>query len=806
MSAQPNFFGGMEMPIGKQSRREEASKKVKVRKAFVTGLLSTMLISNSMVYASGKENDLFFSKEKEVIVGYKTVQGRELVRSMSSTNTSEISSIFTIKATLSENEIVQLKSIPDIEYVEENVPLQVQSEIAPNSVSPASVSIEEEYWPYQMMVPGAIAQSDGITGAGVKVAVVDSGIAPHSDLRIAGGVSTVGALTGNEPEASLPSAYMDTHGHGTHVAGIIGALNNGMATVGVAPGAEIYAIKVLGSSDGKGDLQDILEGINWAIANDIDVINLSLGTNTHTQSFQAAVDLAKSRGILVVAAAGNDGVENVAYPARYDSVIAVSALTQQKTLADFSNYGAQIDFTAPGKSIISTYINNSHALMDGTSQAAPYIAGLYALMKEKYPNYTSDQLTRLLQANSEDLGVVGFDKQYGFGLPTYSYDKTAPDAVSTSTPAPDSVIVDSSEIGTVKEESGVITIKVIPEKVVRAIEEKGKDFVFDFSHLPDNAQTVTFEVTQDVVRNALERVGNLKFATKKAKYSLDAKAVDSQKDLITTLDIRNLKASEKVTGVKYVSSSYSIKATQASKPLMAPVFKNIDLTINHQGKNNNHLVVVMKDDVGHLKPVPFVHDGQNGFKVKAKWNKEYVLIESAKTFKDVKGSWNQQMVEKLASRKIINGLTEQSFGPNKNVTFTEATALVIRSIGEGSVESPKNWSSVIIAKGKELDLLKGISATAGTQQVDRLTAVKLMVNAIEKVGMDSVKLDATKTIDHFKDIPTLTKEEKRVLQIALQSGIIDGYKDNTFRPYDKLTRAQLVKVLYKMMESVGYLN
>ncbi|GFP76124.1 chitobiase/beta-hexosaminidase C-terminal domain-containing protein [Clostridium fungisolvens] len=252
----------------------------------------------------------------------------------------------------------------------------------------------------------------GFTGKGVKVAVIDTGVATHSDLSITGGTNVI--------SGSTTTSFSDDNGHGTHVAGIIGAQGVNGGVKGVAPDASIYAVKALDSS-GSGYTSDIISGIDWAIENKMDIISMSLGSSQSDSSLQNAVDTAYNSGILVVAAAGNDGNAdgtgtNVEYPANYSSVIAVGAVDSTNTRAYFSSTGSKVEVSAPGVNITSTYLNGSYAQMSGTSMATPFVAGDLALLKQKYPSYTNIQLRNLLDSNIVDLGVSGRDSSYGFGL------------------------------------------------------------------------------------------------------------------------------------------------------------------------------------------------------------------------------------------------------------------------------------------------------------------------------------------------------------------------------------------------------
>lgn len=248
------------------------------------------------------------------------------------------------------------------------------------------------------------------TGKNVKVAILDSGVSPHPDLKITGGKSFV----------SYTESFSDDNGHGTHVAGIVAALNNNIGTIGVAPDAELFAVKVL-DSKGNGYLTDIISAIDWAITNKMDIINLSLGSLDHSPTLQYIMDKAYNSGILIVAAGGNGGNaegtgDQVAYPAKYNSVIAVAAVNQQRTRGDFSATGSAIEFSAPGVSILSTYLNNNFATLNGTSMAAGFVTGNLALLKEMYPTMTNHELRQQLKRTALDLGNPGRDPWFGFGF------------------------------------------------------------------------------------------------------------------------------------------------------------------------------------------------------------------------------------------------------------------------------------------------------------------------------------------------------------------------------------------------------
>jgi subtilisin family serine protease len=257
---------------------------------------------------------------------------------------------------------------------------------------------------------------DGRGSVNVDVAVIDTGIdSTHPDLNVVGGTSCVGGTP------------QDANGHGTHVAGIIAAKDDGAGVVGVAPGARLWAVRVLGA-DGSGSLSNIVCGIDWvtARASKIEVANMSLGAQFPFPDFgcssafldpmHPAICRSVAAGVTYVVAAGNSGANASSFiPARYAEVIAVSALADfngrpggggastcradvDDTKADFSNYGAVVDVIAPGVCINSTYPGGAYQTFSGTSMASPHAAGAAALYKSSHPTATPAAVRTALRA------------------------------------------------------------------------------------------------------------------------------------------------------------------------------------------------------------------------------------------------------------------------------------------------------------------------------------------------------------------------------------------------------------------------
>ncbi len=231
----------------------------------------------------------------------------------------------------------------------------------------AAVASEIPWGVKRVNAPSAWATT---MGQGVKVGIIDTGIDyTHPDLKAnyAGGYNAI--------DTAKPP--LDDNGHGTHVAGIIAAVSDGAGVVGVAPKASLYAVKVL-SAQGSGAYSAIVDGIQWAVSNNMDVVNMSLGSPSGSTAIQKAVEAAYKAGVTLVVAAGNDSGP-VNYPAKYPQAIAVAASDSADKIASFSSRGAEIAVIAPGVAINSTYMGGVYKSLSGTSMASPHVAGLAAL-------------------------------------------------------------------------------------------------------------------------------------------------------------------------------------------------------------------------------------------------------------------------------------------------------------------------------------------------------------------------------------------------------------------------------------------
>lgn len=269
-------------------------------------------------------------------------------------------------------------------------------------------------------------------GRSVKVAVLDTGVyIGHPDLKA--NISECKDFT-NSGFSVVDQECEDKNGHGTHVAGIVAA-NAGkdkLGIYGIAPQAKIYAFKVC-DDEGSCYADDVAAGIQTAVDDGAQIINMSFGADRDIGFVKNAIDYAAQHGVLMVAAAGNDGPypDSIDYPAAYKEVIAVGAINDRLNVADWSSRGVNdthqakpyvvqgrdIEFAAPGENIESTWKNGGYAVLSGTSMASPFVSGLAAKLWQFSSSDPAVETRKLLDVSARDLAPDGNDNASGLGLP-----------------------------------------------------------------------------------------------------------------------------------------------------------------------------------------------------------------------------------------------------------------------------------------------------------------------------------------------------------------------------------------------------
>lgn len=339
----------------------------------------------------------------------------------------EFASMQMLYAVIPHDAFVSLEQNPAIEFVENDR----QFEIAQVGTSEYS-----ESWAVED-IGAEPAHSSNYTGKGIKIALLDTGVDyDHPELAP--------SYKGGYDFINDDSDPMDDSGHGTHVAGILAAAKDGKGIVGVAPDAEIYAIKV-SDGRGKGSFSGLVKGINWSIENGMDIVTMSITGTGGSRALAKAVETAYSdHGLVLVAAVGN-GRGDVLYPAAYEQVIGVGSVGKDNTKSSFSRTGSEVELVAPGSGIKSAAIGGKYRLSSGTSMATPLVAGAIALllgsdekawkdtgMVDGDGAWTNDELREVLRGTAKDLGEKGKDDSFGYGLLDLDFPARQPEVTVAS--------------------------------------------------------------------------------------------------------------------------------------------------------------------------------------------------------------------------------------------------------------------------------------------------------------------------------------------------------------------------------------
>lgn len=388
-----------------------------------------------------------------------------------------------------------LRNNPHVRYIEENGEMHALDQTTPWGVE---------------KVEADIVIDNGNTGGGVSVAIIDTGIDPnHEDLggNLGQGWAAQDAACQNDcdfvflcPANEIRTCHEewdDDNNHGTHVAGTVGAIDNDHGVVGVAPDVTLHAVKVLDCC-GSGTVDDIAAGIEWSVDQGHDVQNMSLG-GPESEAINDAVEYAANNGVVMIAAAGNDGpcTDCVSHPAAHPEVIAVSATSEDDSLADFSSTGPEIELAAPGEGLLSSIARDDYGTEDGTSMASPHVAGGAA---QVIANGTTDReaVRSQLKDEAEDIGLDDNEQGAGRLNVANTLGNNAPE-ISVDN---ESVTVDEGDTatnsGSVSDpDSDPITLSATVGTV-----SKDGDNAWAWEYLttdgPDDSQTVTITAEDDV--------------------------------------------------------------------------------------------------------------------------------------------------------------------------------------------------------------------------------------------------------------------------------------------------------------------
>jgi hypothetical protein len=378
---------------------------MKIKIIFVLSIIFTMLFNSMGIHTAFSANE-----EKTYLIGLKKevdINSFMDKKGINSKKVKKFENYNLFVSSLKLKEALELQNSSEVDYIEEDVSVEMTSigKIDKTDSVVKNLKNDSQTMPWGMKAIGVNHSIDSkYEGKHIKIAIIDTGINNHPDLKITGGVSFVEEV----------SSYNDDNGHGTHVAGTVAALNNKTGVVGAASKSDIYAVKVL-NKNGTGTISQVIEGIQWSIDNKINIISMSLGSQENSRALHEVIQEANHKGILVIAAAGNrgKGSNTLLYPANYPEVLSVGGTDETHKRANFSSTGPFLDIVAPGVDILSTTSDGEYGLLSGTSMATPHVTGAAASIWAKNSNLTNQEVETILLQSATPLGDRN---EYGRGI------------------------------------------------------------------------------------------------------------------------------------------------------------------------------------------------------------------------------------------------------------------------------------------------------------------------------------------------------------------------------------------------------
>ncbi|QYF84285.1 S8 family peptidase [Brevibacterium sp. PAMC21349] len=390
----------------------------------------------------------------------------------------------TAKASLTADELYKIKKNPTVKLIEEDVTVQ-------STPLNGETYLENEYSWGTKRINANKAHENGITGKGIKLAILDTGISNQSGIVV-------------EKQASFIDSeedVIDLNGHGTAVSSIIATSYENSGFHGVAPDVKLYVGKVL-DQNGTGQYSDIIEGIEWAIEEDINIINMSFGGSKESEILKNVIDKAYDQGVLMISSVGNEGTEKVTYPAAYNNVIGVVASDFYNQMSSLSNYSDQLELVAPGVNIQTLDLNGDHITASGTSIAASYVSGAAALLWSQNVNLDNKEMRTKLKDYATTLEN---QKKYDLVNVDPSFSQYVPDNIQT----------DSKQDELTEEELAFLTEAGWSEEAIDGTtNEEMKEFISEGAMNPDYSETTyTFvpedEISGDVQAQNLKNGGSI---------------------------------------------------------------------------------------------------------------------------------------------------------------------------------------------------------------------------------------------------------------------------------------------------------
>lgn len=372
----------------------------------MTAGLSTAGVGYETAFAGEAENDyVIVAKSEKAVKHIESKYQHLLEEEKLETDLLERENILVSKMTKSEAETI--KEDQQVVAVEEDLKVS-----ASNTEQKAADERKEREVMWNLKSIHVDEQDEDRSETKVKVALLDSGVDFQEGLEVKERINLIAA------DEEISPLFEDASNHGTSIASLM-ISGNGKVR-GVNRNIELYSARILDENK-QAPLSRVIEGIYWAIDKDVNIISISFGTNQYSEALKQAVDAANEKGILVIAAAGNQGEKgtgHVEYPAAFDNVVAVGSVDSQAKVSDFSSTGTEVDLVAPGEAVRATGAFGETMVTSGTSMAVPHVVGTASLLWQKDTSKSKDFIQDLLEESAKPLGD---QKSYGKGMVDYDY-------------------------------------------------------------------------------------------------------------------------------------------------------------------------------------------------------------------------------------------------------------------------------------------------------------------------------------------------------------------------------------------------
>lgn len=688
-------------------------------------------------------------------------QPETVVVKMKQQNTDRLEQSFTVQsATVQQNQSIVTVEVPagksTTQLIQE---LEKRSDVElaePNYRYKKLLTPTDQYFSTQYhhgLIGTAQAWDITMGSPDVHVAILDDGLdTKHPEL-----VGRFAATVNTAPKFSIEE-------HGTHVAGIVGAIaNNGVMGAGVAPKTGMYFVDVFNGEDAY--LSDIVAGIKYAVDSDADIISMSLGGPYYSEILDDAVQNAHNEGLVIIAASGNESTSITGYPAGFNNVLSVGSTNRSDAVSTYSNWGETLDLVAPGESIYSTTPNNGFLRMSGTSMATPVVAGVAALIKAQHPHFTNTDIENQLLATTKDLGATGWDPKSGYGRVDAYAALTQFDLL-----APTLSDVSSSQ----EQVTGTVT-KTLPKSTIMVRNSFGQ--IAKKSGFTGNG-SFTLEIPKQPAGTVLTVQLVDSFGNQSPLATVTVTA-SSQMEVWTGQLVTNY--STRLRGYTAPGSQVTIyKGTTKLATGTADNLGKFDLEMSPQTIGTS-LRIVAEDENTRLTAENSV-TVQNG------------------AYPDLSTShWAHGAVAYLRDYSIIGGYPDGTFRPDRLTTRAEAARMIAQALElpyeqgmPGFKDVPSShWASDFIAAATAAGIFTG-NPDGTFDPSGQLTRAQMAV-----ILNKSYELKSSGSVP-FTDVRN-THWAYAAIGSLYESGITAGYPDGTFKPSNPTKRSEFSQFLMKAM-------